>query len=258
MSTPQGGAVTPSEDGQDPRSTTEGSPSVGHGPGQTAPWRKYTFGGPRTGPGALVVAILACGLGFAVMTQVRQHEKSGLDNLSQPDLVALLADVNDQSARLGGQLDDLRASKDRLARGGDAAAVADAQKRLDQLSILNGTVAVKGPGIRIEIGSASHHVTAANLLDTVQELRDAGAEAIDVGGHRVIASSWFDDANGVARVEGAALPDDLTITAIGDPHTMSTAMAIPGGVTDTLTQSGARVKVTEDTSLRIASVRPSH
>lgn len=219
-----------------------------------SPWRRLARGGRRTSGGTFLAALLALGLGFAVVTQVRQNEKSGLDALSQADLVALLANVNDQSARLENEMDDLKARKEKLAQGGDSAAVADARGRLDQMAVLNGTVKVKGPGILIEVDDTKREVTAANVLDAVQELRDAGAESIDVGGHRVVASTWFTDVDGGPGVDGVKLEDEFTISAIGDPHTMATAMAIPGGVTDTLTQAGARVRVSEDTSMQITSV----
>lgn len=205
--------------------------------------------------GTLVAGVLAAGLGFAMMTQAQQTERSGLNALSQGDLIALLSNVNDQSARLDTELDDLRSQKTRLSSGNDSQAVADAQKRLDQLAILNGTAAVSGPGITIEVSGAKD-VTAANVLDAVEELRDAGAESIDVGGHRVVLSTWFSDADGHVTVDGEPLDQDFTISAIGDAHTMGTAMAIPGGVTDTLTQAGAHVKVTEKTEIRITSVQP--
>lgn len=211
-------------------------------------------GGRRKALGKVFAGLLAVGLGFAVMTQVRQHEKSGLDKLSQADLVALLADVNAQSSRLNTELDELRATKQKLDSGGDSAAVADAQKRLDQLAVLNGTTKVKGPGIVISVTNTRHEVSAANVLDAVEELRDAGAESIEVDGTRVVASTWFSDQDERPTVGGHPLNDTFTIRAIGDPHTMSTAMAIPGGVTDTLAQAGAQVKVTEDTSMQINSV----
>lgn len=205
--------------------------------------------------GSIVIALLGALLGTALVAQVRQNEKSGLQNLTQPDLIALLANVNDESTRLSDELDTLRTTKSQLASGGDTAAVRDAQSKLDQLAVLNGTKPVHGPGITLTVAVAKKGVTGANLLDAMEELRDAGAEAIDVGGHRVVANTWFSDVNGAPAVGSDPLPADFTITAIGDPHTMSTAMEIPGGVTDTLTQAGAHVKVAENTVLRITSVR---
>lgn len=217
------------------------------------PWRRFAFGAPRTTAAGLTAAVLAVGLGFATMTQVQQTEKSGLQDLSQSELVSLLSTVNDQAARLETELSDLRRQKASLEAGSDTAAVRDAQKRLDQLEILNGTVAVTGPGITIKVDKGKD-ATSANVLDAVQELRDAGAEAIEVGGHRVVADTWFSEQNGKVTVAGKPVADDFTIVAIGDPHTMSTAMAIPGGVTDTLTQAGAQVKVWEDQTVQITSV----
>ena len=57
---------------------------------------------------------------------------------------------------------------------------------------------------------------------------------------RLVASSFFVDApdrSGIV-VDGVSLAPPYDIVAIGDPHTMSTAMGIPGGVLDTLTAQG--------------------
>ena len=61
------------------------------------------------------------------------------------------------------------------------------------LGILAGTVAAEGPGIVVTIDGVDD---AALLLDTVQELRDAGAEAIQLGDVRVVASTYFTQAPG--------------------------------------------------------------
>ena len=58
------------------------------------------------------------------------------------------------------------------------------------LRILTGTVAATGPGVTLTIDDPDGSVTAATLLDGVEELRDAGAEAIEINDSvRVVAST---------------------------------------------------------------------
>ena len=74
------------------------------------------------------------------------------------------------------------------------------------------------------------------LLDIVQELRNAGAEVIQVGGVRVVASTFFDDEGTTVYADNAPVERPLTILAIGDSATLSAAMSIPGGVVDSVSQ----------------------
>ncbi|AKU18973.1 hypothetical protein VV02_15450 [Luteipulveratus mongoliensis] len=195
----------------------------------------------------LLAAALALLLGFAVVTQVRQTRTSGLENLRQADLVSLLASVNNQSSRLDKDVGDLTRTRDGLRSGtDDAAAVKAARDRLNTLGILTGTVKATGPGVKIIINDPNAAVGAPNILDTVQELRDAGAEAIQIGDVRVVANSWFGTSqSGKLVVDGKEVRPPYTILAIGDSHTMATAMAIPGGVVEQVKQIGAQPTVLE-------------
>jgi uncharacterized protein YlxW (UPF0749 family) len=86
-------------------------------------------------------------------------------------------------------------------------------------------------------------------LDAVQELRGAGAEAMQISGGdrasaRIIASTYFLDGPGdVLVVDGRALTGPFTITVIGDPETMRTALNIPGGVAASVRGDGGNVSV---------------
>lgn len=221
-------------------------------------WRTLArFGRPRATKVNAVAAVLALGLGFAMATQVRETRSSGLENLSQDNLIALLDAESGQSARLVQEKDALTATRNQLQGSqGDAAALRAARQRLAQLGILAGTIAAKGPGIRIVVADPSAGVQAATLLDTVQELRDAGAEAIQINNVRVVASTYFaTSSDNRMVVDGTAINAPYTVLAIGDPQTMSTAMSIPGGVVSTYRQLGASAVVTTATSVNISALR---
>ena len=97
------------------------------------------------------------------------------------------------------------------------------------------------------------------MLDAVEELRDAGAEAIDVNGQRVVVNTWFSDGRtrGIT-VSGRLVIPPYVITAIGDAETMAAALRIPGGVADAVNAAGARFASSALADVTIDSiVRPA-
>jgi uncharacterized protein YlxW (UPF0749 family) len=180
----------------------------------------------------LLVAVLVAALGFAIVVQLRQTEQQGLATLRQSDLVRILDDVGDRRDRLAAEASDLESQRRELTdvRTGDQAALDAARARAMTLGILAGTVAAKGPGVEVYITDPRSTVRAATLLDMVQELRDAGAEAIQIGAARVVASTAFSDIRDGVAVDNLVLSAPYTVTAIGDGQTMATALEIPGGV----------------------------
>ena len=216
---------------------------------------------PRATKANVLIAALAMLLGFAMVTQVQETRSSGLENLRQDDLVALLDSVNQQSLKLGKEAEQLITTRKQLqSSGSDQAVLQAATRRLQTLGILAGTLPATGPGIRITIADPRNVVNASSILNAVEELRDAGAEAIQIDEIRVVASTYFGtSADGGLVVDDKAAPAPYIIIAIGDPHTMATAMDIPGGVVDSLKQFGAypfvlSLQTVHVTALRTASM----
>ena len=189
---------------------------------------------PRATRANFFAAALALVLGFALATQVQQTQQQGLEQLREEELVRILDDVSQDAARLGNDVRALEATRDRLLSGADTSAEAlrAAQERLDTLGILAGTTPAKGPGIELTITDPEKKVTSALLLDALQELRDAGAEAVQIGDVRVVASTYFTDGPGGIEVSGKRVDSPYVIRAIGDSATMASAMDIPGGVNE--------------------------
>ena len=97
---------------------------------------------------------------------------------------------------------------------------------------------------------------ATLILDALQELRDAGAEVIQIGDVRVIVSTYvLDGAEGGVIVDGTTLEPPIIIRAIGDPRTMSAALRIPGGVVDSLRGVGADAAIQESDNVEITALR---
>ena len=220
---------------------------------------------PRATRAQLVAALLCGVLGFAAAVQVRSTQDEELSGLRQTDLVRILDDVSERTARLQGEARELEDARDLVSGSDRLAALQEARDRARVLGILAGTLPARGPGIELTITDPDSQVGSDVLLDTLQELRDAGAEAIEVshvGGPavRVVASTAFVDvgepgSGAGVEVDGTTLPAPYRFRVIGDPATLATALDIPGGVLEVLDQRGAQGVVTEQPSVEITSLR---
>ncbi len=202
---------------------------------------------PRGTRGELLAGLLCAVLGFALVVQVQQTQGADLGSLRESDLVRILDDLGARNDRLEAEQNELEATRQELLSGSSAqeAARAAAQKELDLLGILAGTSEATGPGIRLTITSGDGAVGAATLLDAVQELRDSGAEALQVGDVRIVASTSFVDTSDGLVVDGTLVESPYVFRVIGDPSTLSTALDIPGGVLRSVRSQGGQAQVVE-------------
>lgn len=196
------------------------------------PW--HTLGralNPRLTRGQLLAALLCALLGFAFVIQVRQTHTDDLASLSQDDLVRLLDEVTQRTDALEEQAASLRSQRADLVTGADTerAALEAAAKRAAVQGILAGELPAEGPGVRLVLSETTTHLSAALLVNVLEELRNAGAEAIQIDERRITASSYIIDTPDGVDVDGVSLRAPYVWLAIGDPDTLIPALEIPGG-----------------------------
>jgi uncharacterized protein YlxW (UPF0749 family) len=204
----------------------------------------------------LLIGLLLALLGFAVVAQVRAEDTDNLTGLREQDLVSLLDEVSERGQRLAGEVAELEATRQELAAGTDAAALEEARARADAMAVLAGTVPVSGPGAEMTILDPAGAVTAGRLLDAVEELRGAGAEALQVGRVRVVAGTAFVDTPNGIDVDGELVAPPYHVIAIGDPQALTSSLQIPGGVLETLRQEGADPILAPRDQVTIDAIRP--
>ncbi len=209
----------------------------------------------------VVVGLLLAALGFAAVTQVRANE---LDNTyasyREQDLVDVLSTLTDASQRAQSELARLESTRRDLRSANDRreAALAQAEQASDSLEILAGQVPVTGPGIRVVVTETEGSVEIDSLLDTIQELRTAGAEAMEFNDQvRIVAQSSFTDGVGGIVVDGTLVTSPFVLEVIGEPRTLEGALAFIQGPTDQLEGDGATVEVTSLDEVQIDAVRPA-
>ena len=211
----------------------------------------------RVGPVLVVLATAV--VGFLLVSQLRTTERFSqrLEAESEEDLARILASLTGEADALRDEIGDLKlqlADLRATSRQDDSAERA-AEQQLQALSVLAGTVAVTGPGLVLAIEDPEGAVGYDTLIDAVQELRDAGAEALAVNGRRVGVASAFSERDGRLVLDGAPLSPPYRITAIGQPTTLEGGLKIPGGVLDTLEAlGGVRSEVTRSAKLDVPAL----
>ena len=71
---------------------------------------------------------------------------------------------------------------------------------------------------------------------------------------RIVASTYFIDAGGALEVSGKRLTGPYTITVIGDPPTMRTALNIPDGLVPSIKADGGNVIVDEHDTVDVTAL----
>ena len=212
-----------------------------------------------SGSGAhLLIAALCALLGFAVVLQVQRTAAGDTLAAARPDdLVQILDELQRREDDLNSEIAGLQESLSRLQRSGESSeeALAEARRQSAALGILTGTVPAAGPGVSITIADPDGRVPPEVLLDAIQELRNAGAEAFQVGPVRIGVDSAFTGSGGAVVLDGQALTAPYAITAVGDPPTLAAALAIPGGVLDTVRRAGGTMEVTQSDSVSVNALR---
>ncbi|MEU7280147.1 DUF881 domain-containing protein [Streptomyces sp. NPDC045431] len=257
---------SPEADGPEPPSPAAAQPYAAEpGPGRPADpemtGRQRLAAGlwpPRVTRAQLIVAVLLFVLGLGLAIQVRStSDNSALRGARQEDLVRILDELDDRTQRLEAEKARLEDQRTELVNSSDQAEEArkQTQEKERQLGILAGTVAAQGPGITLTIDDGAGAVEPDMLLDAVQELRAAGAEAIQVNDVRVVADTYISGEAGDIEVDGRKIGAPYRFKVIGKPQDLEPALNIPGGVVQTLEKEQATASVTRSEKIVVDALR---
>ncbi len=192
----------------------------------------------------LTIAGVMLILGLLVVIQLRsQSLGSGLEALSAQELTQLVANLNTRNDQLRaeiatteGELNDLQGAQ---ARG--ESSVDQLRLDLGRVRTWAGLEPVSGSGIRVTVTGP---INGAGVEDLLNELRNAGAEALAVDDVRVVAGSIVAGEPGALSVENTALADPFEITALGNSASLTGSLTRSGGIVAQLTATFPEAQIT--------------
>lgn len=208
----------------------------------------------------VVAAGLLAVLGLALMAQVQTR---GADETfagyREDDLLSLVTGLNGSIARSAQDLAELRRSQDQLREGIAEATVTQerAQQRIGPMSVLAGGEPAAGEGLVVRVEDPEGQVPSELLLDLVEDLRTAGASAIEINDRvRIGASSWFAGEAGAVVVDATELERPYVIDVVGRSGVLEGALAFPQGGADRMEEVGAIITAEAPEVVEVGSTRP--
>lgn len=203
-----------------------------------------------------MVLLLCALLGFGYVTQQRSIQTS-YSSLSEAELVRLLDETNQEVGQLEARKTKLEQQLQSIQNAADKQAEAQkvAKENEESAGILAGRLPATGPGVTISITAGSKRIDAATMFNLIEELRNAGAEVMEVNGVRIVTSSYFTDTASGVNCDGTNIRAPYTVNAIGDASALENAVDIAGGVGSRLrVQYGANVSIERKDSIVISKL----
>lgn len=90
-----------------------------------------------------------------------------------------------------------------------------------------------------------------DILCIVNELKNAGAEAISINEQRIVPTTSITCAGNVAQINGEKVGAPFVIKAIGIPESLYDALARPGGYIEVLKSDGIITKIEKQNNIQI-------
>lgn len=194
----------------------------------------------------LAVTFILLGLLISTQIQTQNRLMSDLSLQSTSDLSIMLKNLTDKRWQLTQAIDEAENNLITYQNDykSDAELIARIDNELERLALSNGTIAVEGPGIRIDVDGT---LLASDLVVLVNELWAAGAEAVAVNDCRITATtgiSYVETQNKTyLTCDGELIQPPVTIQAIGNGAILEKSLTMPGGIVDNLSLYQIRLDI---------------
>jgi uncharacterized protein YlxW (UPF0749 family) len=184
------------------------------------------------------ISLFVVGLlvGLLLIGQLRsQARPTEISSLSAQELSQLIETLSNRNAELRTALSDQRDTLREYQAAGPLgqSAVVVSREDLRRITAFGGLAPVSGEGISLQVEG---DLDAIALNDLLNELRNAGAEALAVDQIRITHRSVATQGPTSLLIDGEPVGRRFTVRAIGSPEGLLSTIERPGGIIPQLEQ----------------------
>lgn len=214
---------------------------------------------------SLLLGIMCFLLTYGICMQIKTVNNSGTEVAKTNAENALRDSVLEMKEKYEKEHEKVEKKEEELSTLIDNASVNDSNsselsEQLDKVNGIIGLTKLQGPGIVINMadGDAKNSYVASDyivhdgdLLLIVNELANAGAEAISINGERIVSTSSISCIGSVIKINDEKVGTPFEIKAIGSKERLYGALTITGRYLDQIEKRGVEVEVSKSDSVII-------
>ena len=177
----------------------------------------------------IVLTIVCLAFGILLMVQFRTQGKIAKTALaeSSTDQAQIISNLYDANVALRKEVDTLQDQVRASDEATGQARLTELMSDLQKFRVVNGADPAVGPGVELSIAA---DIRREDVQDLINELRNAGAEALALNGQRITArSAVTTDANAIV-VDDRRLIPPYVFSAVGASDTLERALTRKGGL----------------------------
>lgn len=181
---------------------------------------------------------------FTQFKTIEQTDITAIETMRETELREELARIKANYDDIETKLNDTQAKiteyETQMESDEDSAKILE--NELNEAKMYLGYTNVVGQGIVITITDGSRSIESYDLINLVNELKLAGAEAISINDNRVVSTTEIVDIiNRYIMVNGKRISGPYTIKAIGDQKYLESGITLKNGYIDEMNANGKKI-----------------
>ena len=181
---------------------------------------------------------------FTQFKTIEQTDITAIETMRETELREELARIKANYDDIETKLNDTQAKiteyETQMESNEDSAKILE--NELNEAKMYLGYTNVVGQGIVITITDGSRSIESYDLINLVNELKLAGAEAISINDNRVVSTTEIVDIiNRYIMVNGKRISGPYTIKAIGDQKYLESGITLKNGYIDEMNANGKKI-----------------
>lgn len=203
-----------------------------------------------------IMAMILAAVMFAQFKTVEETDITGIETAREAELRTMLSSwktkQEELEVKLGDTQNKIQDYNTKVESNQESSELIE--EELAQTNLLTGQTNVEGEGVIITLrDNEEKSIEANDLLNLVNELRLAGAEAISINDKRVLTMTEIVDV-GTILVNEERVTSPYVVKAIGDQKYLVSALSLKNsGFVDTYQNSGKSVELAKDNNIMITA-----